>query len=50
LDVVAALPTRDEALARLLATFKAPVGKFVQTINEIPTKFVRVLAAIKETK
>ena len=50
LDAVAALPTRDEALARLLATFKAPVGKFVQTINEIPTKFVRVLAAIKETK
>jgi len=50
LDAVASLPTRDEALARLLATFKAPVGKFVQTINEIPTKFVRVLAAIKETK
>lgn len=50
LDAVASLPTRDEALARLLATFKAPVGKFVQTVNEIPSKFVRVLAAIKETK
>jgi len=50
LDAVASLPTRDEALAKLLATFKAPVGKFVQTINEIPTKFVRVLAAIKDEK
>ena len=50
LDAVASLPTRDEALARLLATFKAPVGKFVQTINEVPSKFARVLAAIKDTK
>jgi large subunit ribosomal protein L10 len=50
LDAVASLPTREEALARLLATFKAPVGKFVQTINEVPSKFARVLAAIKETK
>ncbi|MBD3586312.1 50S ribosomal protein L10 [Salinimonas sp. HHU 13199] len=50
LDAVASLPTRDEALAKLLATFKAPVGKFVQTINEVPTKFVRVLAAIKDEK
>lgn len=50
LDAVASLPTRDEALAQLLATFKAPVGKLVQTLNEIPTKFARVLAAIKDIK
>ncbi|AWL10927.1 50S ribosomal protein L10 [Saliniradius amylolyticus] len=50
LDAVAALPTRDEALAKLLATFKAPVGKFVKTVNEVPSKFVRVLAAVKDTK
>lgn len=50
LDAVAALPTRDEALAKLLATFKAPVSKFVRTINEVPTKFVRVLSAIKDAK
>jgi large subunit ribosomal protein L10 len=50
LDAVASLPTRDEGLAKLLATFKAPVGKFVRTINEVPTKFVRVLAAIKDEK
>jgi large subunit ribosomal protein L10 len=50
LDAVASLLTRDEALAKLLATFKAPVGKFVRTINEVPSKFVRVLAAIKDEK
>lgn len=48
LDAVASLPTRDEALASLLATLKAPVGKFVQTVNEVPAKFVRVLAAVKD--
>ena len=50
LDAVASLPTRDEALAKLLATFKAPVSKFVRTINEVPTKFVRVLSAITDAK
>lgn len=50
LDAVASLPTRDEALAKLLATFKAPVTKFVRTVNEVPTKFVRVLGAIKDAK
>ncbi|RUO18015.1 50S ribosomal protein L10 [Aliidiomarina haloalkalitolerans] len=50
LEAVASLPTRDEALAKLLATFKAPVTKFVRTINEVPTKFVRVLSAIKDAK
>lgn len=50
LDAVASLPTRDEALAKLLATFKAPVGKFVQTINEVPSKFARLLTAIKDAK
>lgn len=50
LDAVASLPTRDEALAKLLATFKAPVSKFVRTINEVPTKFVRVMSAIKDAK
>lgn len=48
LDAIASLPTRDEALAKLLATFRAPVSKFVRTVNEVPTKFVRVLSAIKD--
>ena len=50
LDAVAALPTREEALSMLLATFKAPVTKFVQTLNEVPTKFARLLSVTKDSK
>ena len=38
---LATLPTRDELLAKLLGTMQAPVAKFVRTLNEVPTKFVR---------
>lgn len=50
LDTVAKLPSRDEALATLLATMQAPVAKFAQTLQEIPTSFVRTLAALKEQR
>jgi large subunit ribosomal protein L10 len=29
---------------------KAPVQKFVQTLNEVPSKFVRTLAAVRDSK
>ena len=38
---LASLPSREELLAKLMGTMVAPVTKFVQTTNEIPTKFVR---------
>lgn len=47
---LADLPSRDELLARLLGTMQAPVAKFVQTLNEVPTKFVRGLAAVRDQK
>lgn len=50
LDAVASLPTRDEALAKLLYVMKAPIEKFVRTLAEPQAKLVRVLAAIKEQK
>jgi len=40
----------DELLAKLMGTMQAPVAKFVQTLNEIPTKFVRGLAAVRDEK
>jgi len=51
-DVVslASMPSREELLARLLGTMQAPVTKFVQTLNEVPTKFVRGLAAVRDQK
>lgn len=50
LDMVASLPSRDEALARLMATTKAPVTKLVQTLAAPQLKLVRTLAAIRDQK
>ena len=47
---LASLPSRDELLSRLMGTMQAPVAKFVQTLNEIPTKFARGLAAVRDAK
>lgn len=47
---LANMPSRDELLAKLLGTMQAPVTKFVQTLNEVPTKFVRALAAVRDQK
>ncbi|MDR4516036.1 MAG: 50S ribosomal protein L10 [Nitrosomonas sp.] len=47
---LAVLPSRDELLSKLLGTMQAPVAKFVQTLNEVPTKFVRGLAAVRDSK
>jgi large subunit ribosomal protein L10 len=50
IKAVAALPTRSEAIAKLMATMQAPVAKFVRTVNEVPSKLVRTVAAIKDAK
>ena len=50
MQALASLPSREVLLATLLATMQAPVTKFVQTLNEIPGKFVRTLAAVRDQK
>jgi len=50
LDVLAKLPTRDQALAMLMSVMKAPVTKLVQTMNEVPGKLVRTVAAVRDQK
>ena len=47
---LASLPSRDELLAKLLGTMQAPIVKFVRTLNEVPTKFARGLAAVRDQK
>jgi large subunit ribosomal protein L10 len=47
---LATLPSREELIARLLATMQAPVTKLVRTMNEVPSKFVRALAAVRDAK
>ena len=50
IKALASLPSRDELLSKLLGTMQAPVAKFVQTMNEVPTGFVRTLAALRDQK
>jgi large subunit ribosomal protein L10 len=50
IDALAKLPTRDEALAQLMSVMQAPITKLAQTMNEVPGKLVRVVAAVKDQK
>ena len=50
LEAVASLPTRDEALAKLMYLMKAPIEKFVRTLAEPHAKLVRTVAAVKDSK
>ncbi|PWG62093.1 50S ribosomal protein L10 [Sediminicurvatus halobius] len=50
IDRLATLPTYDEAISRLMATMRAPVQKLATTLNEVPGKLVRTLAAVKDAK
>lgn len=50
LDVLAKLPTRDQALSMLMSVMKAPATKLAQTMNEVPGKLVRTLAAVRDQK
>ena len=47
---LASMPSRDELLATLLGTMQAPIAKFVRTLNEVPSKFVRTVAALKDQR
>lgn len=47
---LAVLPSREELLSKMLGTMQAPISKFAQTLNEVPSKFVRGLAAVRDSK
>ena len=47
---LAKMPSRQELLSTLLGTMQAPIAKFVRTLNEVPTKFVRGVAAVRDQK
>src|ERR1700734_3928835 len=50
LDRVALLPTRAQAVSKLLGVIKAPISKFVGTLAAPNSKLVRTLAAVLEAK
>jgi len=50
IDRLASLPTRDQAISMLMALMKAPVEKLARTLNEVPGKLVRTVAAVRDQK
>jgi large subunit ribosomal protein L10 len=47
---LAKMPSREQLLATLMGTIQAPVAALARTLNEVPAKFARTLAAIREQK
>jgi large subunit ribosomal protein L10 len=50
LDTLAKMPTYDQAISMLMSVMKAPVQKLAQTMNEVPGKLVRTIAAVRDAK
>lgn len=50
IDVLAKLPTYDQAISMLMSVMLAPVTKFARTVNEVPSKVTRAVAAVRDQK
>jgi large subunit ribosomal protein L10 len=50
IDVLATLPTLEQALGQLACVTLAPITKLVRTFNEVPTKVTRVVGAVRDKK
>ena len=50
IDVLASLPSREEALSLIASVLQAPISKFATLLNEVPSKLARVLAAVRDNK
>jgi large subunit ribosomal protein L10 len=50
IERLAALPSKEQALAMLMGVMKAPIGKFVRTLAEPTAKFVRTVKAVADSK
>ena len=50
IKALALLPSREQLLAKLMGTLQAPVATLVRTMNEIPGKFVRTVAALRDQR
>ena len=49
-ELLASLPTYDQAISMLMAVMKAPVEKMARTMNEVPGKLTRTMAALRDQK
>ena len=47
---LADMPTKDQAISMLMSVMNAPIEKLARTLNEVPSKLVRVIAAVRDQK
>ena len=47
-EQLATMPSREELLAKLMATMNEPIAKFVRTLNEVPARWSHKMALTKE--
>lgn len=50
IERLASMPTKDQAISMLMALMLAPVEKLARTLNEVPTKVTRAVAAVRDQK
>jgi large subunit ribosomal protein L10 len=50
IDRLASLPTKDQAISMLMSVMQAPITKLARTMNEVPGKLVRTVAAVRDQK
>lgn len=47
---LSSMPSREQLLAKLVGTMQAPIVKLARTLNEVPGRFARTLAAVRDAK
>jgi large subunit ribosomal protein L10 len=47
---LANMPTKEQAIAILMSVMNAPITKLARTLNEVPGKLTRTVAAIRDQK
>jgi len=50
IDRLAKMPTKDQAISMMMSCMLQPVEKLARTLNEIPTKVTRCVAAVRDQK
>lgn len=50
IKTLGSLPSREELMTKLLSVMNGPLAGVLTTMNEIPAKFVRTLAALGQAK
>ena len=49
-EALSKLPSREELIVKMLFLMRAPATQFVRILKVVPVKFVRTLAAIRDSK